>query len=978
MTVHPKNSVDWLLKPLKQVPLESATREVLGGKALKCWELAMNGFPVPEAAVISTLAYDAFTASIPGLQDDMRIGLHGSVDQVSSVVYRRDSSIMKLVSSFGREVLKRKKSIMTNPSLESEIRGDVAARVVVQSIQTRIQSANLSDELMAQIKGFVASFPAGTTFAVRSSGTYEDMAMASFAGQYDTYLNQKSVEDISRSVILCWASMWRNHVLEYRRLLENRRKSPDSAPADLSDMPLPKMSVLLMVQIDSKVSGVMFTRNPVSGASNEAVIEAVYGQGEGLVSGELTPDRYVYNRIQKTEVSRDISELKTHKFQLSNSFTGTDKVDISDSSLWAMPALTQDQILNLIDHGNRLNQYYGHAQDIEWCIDSSDTIYLLQTRHITSAGDAGVGAHMESGSSRPAAFLPPGPGAWAFDNTHFAKPTTKHIAKCYEKVMAPGGVYSFSKSLERVGVGLDGIENRFVNGFMYGQPHLISDPNELMRRGGICYEFWEKKLYLKFLEEFDNEWKPQRIREHEDFLDKFIDTQLDFSLETNEGLVELAKTAYSYAFKCYLHHHDFTGPAVICTGDLVAQVTKWSGCSVLEALELFDNASPESRGVLNYHDPIVKRLHDALREYPQSVEALKMLNEDEDADSLEVLELLIASPNPGVQSAMKDFIRKFGYRLTNGYDLCCFTNMETPEFMLRALLTGLEDDGTKEKQQEAKYHAHVADIRNRVPEELRTQFDTVLDESRKLYRMRDERGLFSDLTGVGLARTLLLKVGKVLETRMVLRSADLLAFASEEEAEALIKGSKDAVSNVELENRLHYYNVCDGSTAPRTLGAPLGPPPAPPSDLPPFVMRSIAAMQACLGHVFTGEDAGSDFDTIRGVAASRGVIQGRACLIRDPSDLCLVEQNDILVTYSTSAAFNSILPLLSGIVADFGGTLSHSAIIARESGIPAVVGCLSAMERIQTGMIIQVNGEKGEIRIIDSKNIKVDPGKVRK
>ena len=147
----------------------------------------------------------------------------------------------------------------------------------------------------------------------------------------------------------------------------------------------------------------------------------------------------------------------------------------------------------------------------------------------------------------------------------------------------------------------------------------------------------------------------------------------------------------------------------------------------------------------------------------------------------------------------------------------------------------------------------------------------------------------------------------------------------------------------------------------------LGPPPPPPPDLsalPPAPARIMAAVFVALGAVFGGSEAPHEEHMLRGLAASQGVYEGPARRVSHPSEFDRIVRGDVLVTESTTEAFNILLPLLGAIVTDSGGLLSHSAIVAREYGIPGVVGTREATERIADGVRVRVDGNAGEVTVL--------------
>jgi pyruvate,water dikinase len=167
----------------------------------------------------------------------------------------------------------------------------------------------------------------------------------------------------------------------------------------------------------------------------------------------------------------------------------------------------------------------------------------------------------------------------------------------------------------------------------------------------------------------------------------------------------------------------------------------------------------------------------------------------------------------------------------------------------------------------------------------------------------------------------------------------------------------------ELAERFDYRAAHSAKDAPAFLGDPPTPPPDP-SGLPPDIARLMRATGIALGSLFGSSEAEHDEDLLRGLAASPGVFEGPARLVSGPSEFGRIEQGDVLVTPSTTEAFNILLPLLGAIVTDNGGLLSHSAIVAREYGIPGVVGTREATDRIADGTRVRVDGDVGEVSVL--------------
>ena len=256
----------------------------------------------------------------------------------------------------------------------------------------------------------------------------------------------------------------------------------------------------------------------------------------------------------------------------------------------------------------------------------------------------------------------------------------------------------------------------------------------------------------------------------------------------------------------------------------------------------------------------------------------------------------------------------------------------------------------------------TADVRGQVPEEHREEFDELLGEARLMYRLRDERGVYSDIWASGLMRRAALAAGRRVAARGDIAEPVHMVDATIDEMCALVTGTGGPSAD-ELAARAEYRATHDQHDAPPFLGDPPQPPPDP-SGLPPGIGRVMRATGIALDSLFGSSDAEHSHDVLRGLAASPGVYEGPARLIAGPSEFGRIEQGDVLLTPATTEAFNILLPLLGAIVTDNGGLLSHSAIVAREYGIPGVVGTREATARIADGTRVRVDGAAGEVTVL--------------
>ena len=231
-----------------------------------------------------------------------------------------------------------------------------------------------------------------------------------------------------------------------------------------------------------------------------------------------------------------------------------------------------------------------------------------------------------------------------------------------------------------------------------------------------------------------------------------------------------------------------------------------------------------------------------------------------------------------------------------------------------------------------------------------------------MYRLRDERGVYSDIWASGLMRRAALAAGRRVASRGRIHDPVHMVDAGIDEMAALVTDSGGPSAD-ELAARAEYRATHTAKEVPPFLGDPPHPPPDP-SGLPPGPQRVMIATGIALGEVFGSSEAEHTEDVLRGLAASQGVYEGPARRVAGPSEFDRIQQGDVLVAPATTEAFNILLPLLGAIVTDSGGLLSHSAIVSREYGIPGVVGTRDATERIADGSRVRVDGTAGEVTLL--------------
>lgn len=534
-------------------------------------------------------------------------------------------------------------------------------------------------------------------------------------------------------------------------------------------------------------------------------------------------------------------------------------------------------------------------------------------------------------------FNPPGPGFWEQDPVHFPRAMTRYWAETHPAAFRRGT----SDFARYYGMLIDGLEMEYVNGFGYKAARPVAE-DEVPQRFQRAEEVIAGKLWREQLREWDEVNKPASIAKHREL------QAIDPDALSDEELVTYLERCRDHHSAMISQHMRFTASAVVPTGDFLAHVGDWTGLPPAELLGLMRGASPVSAGA----SAELGRLIDAIGQDPVAQE---LLASDEDPAS--VLEAL-RSLESDAGKAVGAYLDLVGNRLLDGFDISEPSALEMPDALVRAIRTAVEGGEAETSDVEDR----IADVRGKVPEEHRAQFDELLGEARLTYRLRDERGVFSDIWASGIMRRAVLAGGRRLAARGRIDDPAHLVDAGVEEMASLLTGA-NGPSAAELAARAEYRASHSSKDAPRALGEP-PPPPPDPSGLPPDIARLMRATSIALGHLFGSSEAEHEEHLLRGLAASRGVYEGPARRVSGPSEFDRIVKGDVLVTESTTEAFNILLPLLGAIVTDSGGLLSHSAIVAREYGIPGVVGTREATERIADGTRVRVDGDAGEVAVL--------------
>jgi pyruvate,water dikinase len=538
-------------------------------------------------------------------------------------------------------------------------------------------------------------------------------------------------------------------------------------------------------------------------------------------------------------------------------------------------------------------------------------------------------------------FDPPGPGRWALDRSHYPGGTTP-ISQWLISESMPAGM---ERVFAEIGAPVRRVDARFVHGFMYTRVRPLVGGDrpparlpplpvlklvtrvhpEFRRRARRAARTLRDRPSLAVAAEWDREIRP-RLRARNRELQAVDPGSLDDgALDRHVGeLIDHARAQYELHF--WLHGHDL-GPIA----RYLYLGIGW-GIDPERAIEALAGASPSTaRPAATLH-----RLRELVEASGRPVASLA----DVRACSDEAAALL------------EDYLADHGNVLATGYDLTAFTLAELP----RVVLDGIR---TATPPRHVDHAALAATLRADVPPGDRASFDQALDDARAVMDMRDDNGPLTAEWPIGLLRRALLEAGRRLVERGSIAEATLVLELTHDEARRSLSGGLPPADD--LVRRAVRRAELAALTPPETLGEPE---PEPPLDVLPDPLPQLVAMiQVSFRHL--GMDGSGPVDGLTGVGIGSAAYTGRARTAQSADEAIeKLEPGDVLVVRATSPAFNAVLAIAGGIVTANGGAMSHAAVIARELGIPAVIGAGAALG-IEDGSTVEVDPVAGRVRVVD-------------
>ncbi|MGW4688003.1 rifamycin-inactivating phosphotransferase [Streptomyces sp. NPDC004244] len=794
-----------------------------------------------------------------------------------------------------------------------------AIRTLSAQLRRTVEKTAVPDDLAAAITRALARSGERAAYAVRSSATAEDLPTASFAGQHDTYLNVVGPTAILQHVSRCWASLFTERAVSYRL-----RNGIDHRTVH--------MAVVVQQMAFPQASGILFTADPVTGNRKVATIDAGFGLGEALVSGLVNPD--VFTVRDGKVVTRTITAKRRALTALPAG--GTHEVALHPQQQ-AQPALTDAQALRLVELGRRIEAHFGCPQDIEWCL-VDDGFRIVQSRPITTlfpvpeSGDrddhvyVSVGhGQMMTDPMKPLGFsmwqltamvpMHEAGGRLFVDVTQrLASPASRTalldalgkgdplVRDALETVLAH---HNLVPSLPRSGVGPGGLP-----------PGGGGAPDPIETDPAIVTELIERsRASLAALEG--------------DIRTKSGPALFDFLLEAFEEHKRLLSDPLSI---------QAVMAGMEATWWLNDKLGEWLGEK--NAADTLTLSAPDN--ITSQMGLALLDVADVIRPLPEVVAFLRDVQDDGFLDELAKL-----PGGPEARDAIETYLDRYGMRCVGEIDITRPRWREHPSTLVPVILDHVRtfEPGAAERRFELgrqKAHQMEQDVLTRL--RALPDGDRKADETqRMIHRVRTFIGYREYPKYAIISRyfvykqALMEEAERLLQAGVLAERGDVFHLTFPELHEVVRSGRP--VDPRLVRQRKEAFRAHHALTPPRVLT----------SD----------------GEALTGSYRRDDVPAgaLAGVAVSAGTVEGRARVVLDMAEADL-EAGDILVTAFTDPSWSPLFVRIAGLVTEVGGLMTHGAVIAREYGLPAVVGVERATSLIRDGQRIRVHGTDGYVEIL--------------
>ncbi|MGE8077381.1 phosphoenolpyruvate synthase [Peribacillus loiseleuriae] len=793
---------------------------------------------------------------------------------------------------------------------------------ISRKIRQIIMEVEIPSDVAGAVTHYLSQFGDEHAYAVRSSATAEDLPHASFAGQQDTYLNIIGVDAIMQHISKCWASLFTDRAVIYR--MQNG--------FDHSQVYL---SVIVQRMVFPQASGILFTADPITSNRKLLSIDASFGLGEALVSGLVSADCY---KVQEDKiVDKMIATKKLAIYALKEGGTETQQIDPDQQKT---QTLTEQQILQLARIGRQIEAYFGCPQDIEWCL-VDDTFYIVQSRPITTlypipeANDQENHVYVSVGHQQmmtdpmkplglsffllttPAPMRKAGGRLFVDCTRHLASPDSRknllnamgqHDPLMKDALMTIIERGDFIKSLpnykqeQSSGKSNKSVSSTDSRAQIENDPTIVSD---LIKSSQTSIEELKQNIQTKLGSDL-----------------------FDFILEDIQQLKKILFNPQSSGVFM---------AAIDASSWINKKMEKWLGEK--NAADALSQSVPNN--ITSEMGLALLEVADVIRPYPEVIDYLQHVKDDNFLD-----ELVKFEGGQKTRDAIIAYLNKYGMRCAGEIDITRSRWSEKPTTLVPLILINIKNFEPNASNRKFEHGRQVA---LKKEQELLDRLKQLSDGEQKAKETKQMIDLIRNFIGYreypkyGMInryfvykQALLKEAEKLVQVGVIHEKEDIYYLTFEEIGEVVRTNQLDYQI---ISKRKDEYKLYEKLTPPRVIT----------SD----------------GEITVGEYKRENLpaEAIVGLPVSSGVIEGRARVILNMEDVDL-EDGDILVTSFTDPSWTPLFVSIKGLVTEVGGLMTHGAVIAREYGLPAVVGVENATKLIKDGQRIRVHGTEGYIEIL--------------
>ncbi|XP_060807210.1 uncharacterized phosphotransferase YvkC-like [Amyelois transitella] len=771
-------------------------------------------------------------------------------------------------------------------------------------------------------------------FAVRSSAVGEDSETLSAAGQNETILGCVSDEDVLRGVQKCWGSMFAFTSAYYRR--------QNGQPC------LCGGAVVVQALVSPRAAGVLFSRHPARGDAARLLLTANYGLGESVVSGTVEPDTITVRRHEDGDMSIMKIELGSKTERVTTADDGVTSQSVPESER-NVPCLSESEMLQLARLGGRQEQLWGAGRDIEWAV-AKDGIYLLQARPITSLeqwteeellhehdspimSDDDIITFANCGEVMPKPMSPlsidvllkPLMDTLMHGMEPDASPYDHWAFMTHYRVTMALYALSYRRPPKKIDIGVR-MQEMALHGHKFADQHIIDTalhrrPFSMTRRLLMIM----RALLWPLL---SSKWQLKKATQTVKNMP--CSTENMSSLEIIEAISGLHGHMEDVGLR-----HMYTSSAS-SGSQLIAMSVLLEG----RGIDFSQEQCSEIGMMLSSGDVLSAEVPQVLAKLARQIHESGKMEEFKAQEPKKAMRWL-EETLPDVYKNVVKFLDEHGFRAIMEFDVATKPWVLVPEELMKVLASMRAAEDVKTSKTDAQI---IASLKTPQRSSTRKILRLLLPVCRHMVRNR-EATKAQLILAVHKIRLMAIQLGKQLVKEWYLPDPDLVFYFRENELRRYYQTRDPALLRKAIQRQQYFPKWSKLRFAENHTGWP-----KPIEDKGPAVTAGDVRVEAT--SVFGGE------------------VIGRACVVKDLSEIHQLQQGDILITLATDIGWSPYFPLLSGIVTELGGLISHGAVIAREYGLPCVVGATGATDLFSTGDTVRLLGHRG---ILEKVTVADDP-----